>query len=212
MRRILKSEAGFSLIELISVMAISTVLILVSASAISVFFNKYKEINAFVRLQTEAVRCLDVLRNGYTVGSGQFQQFYGVSNAKFVEITGRADEAGKGTGIKILPPISNDYQKNDFMHIYLDNKAIRVNYTFNGVQVDSPRYLFPSREELGDYEVTKFTIGNANQYGQISPLSLGTETTLLEVEIEARALLKKGPMPNQNKYKTVNFRTLIVRK
>jgi prepilin-type N-terminal cleavage/methylation domain-containing protein len=212
MRKILKSEAGFSLIELIAVMAISTVLIMVSASAISVFFNKYKEINAFVRLQTEAVKTLDVIRNGYPVGSGQYQQFYGVSNAKALEITGRAAEAGKGTGIKIYPPISSDFQKFDFMHIYLENKAIRVNYSFNGVQVDSPRYLFPSREELGEYEVTKFVVGNANEYGDVSPLTLGTDLALLEVEVEIRALLKKGAMPHLNKYKTVNFRTMMVKK
>lgn len=210
MRKVLQNNRGTTLIELITVLVISTLLIMASAAAISTFYRRYKVINDFVDLQTGAMEAIMYIRNGYPMNRGE--QFYGVVNAKRCEIIGTSESWGAGNGIKIYPPSKTDLQANDWVIFYRDGKSIRVNYMFNGVQVDSPKYLFPPRQMWDRMEVTKFTVADANASGAQMPISEDNKNTVFKVELEARVKVKEGDRPNKTEYKTVSYSTYMVRK
>ncbi len=210
---IIKRNDGITLIELITVLVISTMLIMVSAVGVSTFYKRYKVISDYIDLQTQAMACLQTIRNGHPFGRGD--EFYGVANARQLEIIGGSDSWGAGSGIRILPPAAKDYQKNDWVEFYLESGAIRMNYVYNGIQVDSPRYLFPPREMKDKIQVTKFEVRDANATGSILPLSSLSVTdmpALLSVELSARVMIRDNPHPEKDEYKTVNYSTYMVKK
>ncbi len=201
----LKSQKGFTLIELISVGIISSLLIVIAGVGLSVFFSKYQEINAYVELQKDALEFLNYLKNGYTVGSGSYIQFNGVASAKALAITGRTNEAGKGNGLKITPPFMEEFP-NDFIHFYLHEGAIRVNYMYNGVQVNSPQYLFPKRGEMSRVTIESFKVSDANAYNALFVNKIGEPLCVVYVELKAKVQTAK------NKFRYVNFNTVMAMK
>jgi len=202
---IVTNQRGFSLIELISVVLISSMLIVVAGVGLSVFFAKYQEINAFVELQKDAMEFLNYLKNGYNVGSGAYIQFNGVASAKALEITGRSEEAGKGTGLKITPPFKEEFP-NDFIHYYLSNGVIRANYMYNGVQVNQPIFLFPKRGEIGRVTIQSFKVSDANAYNEVYVSMLNEPLCVVNVELKARVQTAK------NKYRNVHYKTTMAMK
>lgn len=213
MLRGLKRNDGFTLIELIVVLVLSTLLIMVSAVGISTFFKRFKVITDFIALQTDAMACLQTIRNGYAFGGGE--EFYGVANARQLTITGNTNVGGVGSGIHILPPTSKDYQSSDWVEYYLDHGVIKMNYIYNGIQVDTPQYIFPPRELVDKIQVTRFAVSDANATGAILPVeSFAPEDipTLLKVELEARVLVRKNERPKPNEYKTISYSTYMVKK
>lgn len=209
MFKLLKNENGVTMIELITVMVISTMLIMVSAVGISTFFRSYKRLNDFIDLQKEAMECLDTIKNGYAVGRGD--QFYGVNNAKTLTITNLGAQEGWGTGIKITPPITSALQAQDMIRFYYSDKAVKASYIYNGVQVDRPVFIFPKRQDRDKIEVTKFAVADGNS-GNISLPPEAVGLSLLKVELEARVMVKDSPFPNQIEYRTIKYRTYMVRK
>ena len=117
MLKILKKNDGVTLIELITVLVISTILIMISAVGVSAFYKRFKIVSDYITLQTEGMACLQTIRNGYGFDRGD--QFYGVANARQLKIIGSTDSWGAGSGIHILPPTAKDYQKNDWVSFYL---------------------------------------------------------------------------------------------
>lgn len=213
MYKILKANDGVTLIELITVMVISTLLILISAVGVSAFYKRYKITTDYIALQTDAMACLQTIRNGYGFGRGE--EFYGVANARTLQITGSTDAGGAGSGIRILPPTAKDYQKNDWVSFYLENGVIRLNYVYNGVQVDSPQYIFPKREDAEKIQVTRFVVRDANGTGAYLPLANfepNDVPTLLEIELDARVKIRDGVHPAPNEYRTISYSTYMVKK
>ncbi|HPF08108.1 MAG: type II secretion system protein [Candidatus Cloacimonetes bacterium] len=212
MFRNLKNQRGITLIEVITVLLISTILIMVSGVAVSAFFRRYKVINDYLELQKEAMECLSTIRNGYPMNRGE--QFYGVANADSMTITGSSGSWYAGSGIRIIPPRSTDYNRNDMVHFYLEDKAIKVKYTFNNIQVSAPEFLFPSRDMRDKIEVTHFYVSDGNHNGSILPLSevSGTGLKIIKINMEARIKVKDAPLPNKVEYKTINYSTFMVKK
>jgi prepilin-type N-terminal cleavage/methylation domain-containing protein len=202
---IVNSNKGFSLIELISVVLISSMLIVIAGVGLSVFFAKYQEINAFVELQKDGMEFLNYLKNGYNVGSGAYIQFNGVTSARALEITGRSDEPGKGTGLKITPPLKEEFP-NDFIHYYLSNGVIRANYMYNGVQVNQPIFLFPKRGEQGRVTIESFKVSDANAYNEVFISKLNEPVCVVNVELKARVETAK------KKYRYVHYKTTMAMK
>lgn len=204
-RDTLRQQRGFSLIELISVLLISSMLIVIAGVGLSVFFSKYQEINAYVELQKDAMEFLNYLKNGYTVGSGSYTQFNGVASAKALEITGRSDEAGKGNGIKITPPFREEFP-HDFMHFYLHEGVIRANYMYNGVQVNYPLYLFPKRAEADRVTIETFKVGDANANNALFQYKTNEPMCIVNVELKARVKTAK------DRFRVVHFQTVMAMK
>jgi len=186
---------------------------MVSAVGVSVFYKRYKVVSDYIALQSDAMACLQTIRNGYGFNRGE--EFYGVANARQLKIIGISNTWGGGSGIRILPPAAKDYQKNDWVEFYLENGVIRMNYVYNGVQVDTPQYIFPSREMMDKIQVTRFAVSDANISGGILPVeSFGPEDipTLLKVELDARVKIREGVHPAPDEYKTISYSTYMVKK
>lgn len=196
LKRTLSNQSGVTLIELISVLSISGLLILISAVGLSVFFSKYRELNTWVELQADALNCINTIKTGIPVGTNQDVQFYGVVNAKKIELMGAIAGSTSGNGILCIPPILNSSHSIDKAQYYYDGRAVRVNYVYKGVQASAPMYLFPKQEKLDQIEITKFRIYKENA---------GPELYVVRVELSARTKIAKG------KYKSVNFKTQLAR-
>jgi prepilin-type N-terminal cleavage/methylation domain-containing protein len=203
--QISNNQKGFTLIEMISVLLISTLLILVAGVGLSVFFGKYQELNAYVELQKDTTEFLSFIKTGYNVGSGNNIQFNGVVNARALEITGRTNEAGKGNGIKIIPPLREEYP-NDFMHFYLQEGIIRANYMYNGVQVYSPAFIFPKRALKEKVKIIEFKVGDANAYNALFPYKPDEKLCVVTVEIKAKV------ETSAKKFRNVSFSTVMAMK
>jgi prepilin-type N-terminal cleavage/methylation domain-containing protein len=202
---IVGNQKGFTLTELLSVVVISTLLIVIAGVGLSVFFAKYQEINAFVDLQKDSIEFLNYLKNGYNVGTGNLLQFNGVASAKGLEITGRTYDLGVGTGLRIIPPFREEYPY-DFIHFYLREGAIRVNYMYNGVQVNYPLYLFPKRSELDRIKIESFKVSDANAYNAIFVNKVNEPLCVVNIELKASVKTAK------NKYRYVSYKTTMAMK
>ena len=196
MRKLLTNQKGFTAVELISVLTISTLLILISAVGLSVFFAKYRELNIWVELQKDALHCINTIKTGVAVGDQQNTQFYGVANARNLELIGAVFGGTTGTGVICTPPISDASQAIDKAQYYFDGRAVRVNYVYRGVQVASPLYLFPEEAKLDHYEITNFSVSKVNT---------GTEVNVIKVDLSARAKIRPDV------YKSVNFSTMMTK-
>lgn len=206
MKRLIKTNSGFTLVELIAVMVISTLLIVIAGVGLSVFFAKYQELNAYVELQKDAVEFLNILKNGYNVGHGNSIQFNGVASARKLEITGRTNENGKGNGIKITPPTTEMYARIDMVHFYLYEGVIRVNYINQGIQVNTPAYIFPKRAERDRVTIEDFKVSDANVNEDIYVPKEDEPLCVLKVELKAKVKVSEG------KYRHVNFSTIMAMK
>lgn len=196
MKRILTNQKGITLIELISVMSISLMLILISAVGLSVFFSKYRELNTWVEMQRDAMNCLSTMKMGVPVGTQRETEYYGITNARKLRLMGALYGSGTGTGIICLPPISDVSQSIDKSQFYFDGNAVRVNYVYRGVQIGSPQYLFPSRENLDIVEVQNFKVTQENS---------GSEVMVVRVDLTARVEL------SPKKFRTISFSTRMSR-
>ena len=196
LKRTLSNQSGVTLIELITVLSISGLLILVSAVGLSVFFSKYRELNTWVELQADALNCINTIKMGVPVGTNQDVQYYGVTNAKKLELMGAVFGATSGNGIQCTPPILTSAQSIDKAQYYYDGRAVRVNYVYKGVQVASPLYLFPKQEKLDQIQIQNFRIYKENS---------GEELYAIRVELSARMKI------SHDKYKTVTFKTQFAR-
>lgn len=194
MLKILKNERGFTIVELISVLAISTILILISAVGLNAFFVKNRELNTWVSIQKDALNCLNTMKVGIPVGGQNETSFYGVVNAEELELLGAASANDPAEGVICHQAKASTIQASDRSQFYFDGQAVRVNYVYKGYSPPTPQYLFPERGQLDEYEVLQFGIWQANP---------GEEVELIRVVLEARVKIREGY------YKTLKFSTIM---
>lgn len=192
---ILGKQRGVSLVEVIVVMLISTMLIVIAGLGIGAFFRKYKELNAWAELQKDALECLDLIKNGVAVGSGNNIEYYGVTNAMKLQLTNTTSSTSNS--IKITPPSPQGLETTDYAHFYLYDGVVRCTYVHHGIQAASPLYVFPKRENMDRMTVDKFEITKINE-----------ENDLLAIRVELFARVETGT----DQYRTVRFRTKMVKK
>ena len=188
-------QGGVTLVEVIVVMTISTVLILIAALGIGSFFRKYRELSAWAELQKDAIECLNLIKNGVPVGSGNDMEYYGVANALQLRLTNTTTNTG--SGIRITPPTSQGLDTPDFAHFYLYDGVVRCTYVHRGIQVASPLYVFPKQEDLEKVIVDKFKITKVNQ-----------ERDVIAVQVDLHARIKTG----SNSTRAIQFSTKMTKK
>lgn len=204
MKRMVFSPKGFTLIEMLVVLIISTLLIVISAIGLSVFFRKYQELNAFIELEKDTAEFLNYLENGYYVGSGSNIQFNGVASARELILEG-SSFGQEASGIRIIPPLS-DKHPNDFIRYYLQGGVIRFDYQHMGVGATSIGYLFPKRNQMDKIKVLSFKVSDANANNAIFVYERNEKICVINVEIEARIEV------TEDNYRTVNFKTTMAMK
>jgi len=194
-KKMLGRQRGVTLIEVIVVMAISTILIMIAGLGIGTFLRKYKELSAWAELQNDAMECLNTIKNGVPVGQSRNLEYYGVTNAMKLELPNTISNTAQS--IMITPPANSSSQENDFANFYLYDGAIRCRYRFYGVQTPAPIYLFPKQENLETMSIDKF---------QITKINSGKDVLAIQVELNAR--VKTG----RDSYRQVKFKTKMVKK
>ena len=222
--RLIKNQKGFTLIEVISVVLISTILIAVSFAGIMAFFKSYNQINSYLDMQQGMMECMQMIRYGLRmpVRNANLETlenynprrgvFWGVTNAKTIEILNYNTFLQFGDGLKITPSyLEAVSQGNDHLRFYLDRGAIRATYVYKGSSSSSPLYIFPREKDKDKIEVTAFKISNENK-GAYFRLLEDDPISLIGVEIEARVLIKDDPVPYKREYRTVNYKTTIAKK
>ncbi len=195
------NDKGFTLVELVSVLAIMTVVFVGATLTISTFLLKYQELQKVSRLQTEAFRAMQVLKHGIKVNMPTEVQLMGIGNANSIEFTGNYAEGIARTGIIIKPPAnSGDLSVNDEIKFYLDDGFIRYTQNVYGSSTSSNRdnYIFPDKvkRKNQDIEVTKLLFSPGNPFAT-------TVFKIVKVELEARVELF------EDKYHYVNYETYM---
>ncbi len=184
MRR-LKSQAGFTITELMAVIAISGFLMAAAATGFSAFFSKFNEMSKSMELQRDAFNCMQTIKSGIPIGSGSSLKFQGISTAETAVFTGTSGSSA--STIILYPPVSDYLHQNDFIRIFHDGKYVRATYLNGTIMPAAPLYLFPKPTRGNEMEVTKLLFSKANGDG---------ETKVVLVELEARVKLRKDVYKN----------------
>jgi prepilin-type N-terminal cleavage/methylation domain-containing protein len=190
--RVLRSQTGFTITELMVVIALSGILMAAAATGFSAFFAKFNDMSKTMELQRDAFNCMQTIKSGIPIGSGAGMKFQGIATADSVIFLGNSGNTSNN--IKLFPPKSDIYHQADFIQIYYDGRFVRATYLDASLQPASPLYLFPKRTRTNDTTVTKlkFTKANSDEVAKV-----------IKVELEARVELRK------NVYKTVSYSTLM---
>lgn len=198
----LANQRGVSLIEVIVVMVIVVILIMISAIGISLFFRKYKELNAYAELQKDGLECLNTIKNGIAVGQGRDTEFIGVNNALKMTLINAPFGSQSGTAIRVVPPTRDGLDTRDYAQYFLYDKAVRCTYVHRGIQAASPVYLFPKRDKMDTMSLDKFSITKLNP---------GNELIAIEVVLHGKVLTGKDGS-GKDAYRYIRYRTKMVRK
>jgi hypothetical protein len=224
MKNILRNDKGTSLIEVISVVLISTILIAVSAVGVIAFYKSYNKIDSYVSLQQGVMETLHMMRYGLRMPARPEQlqtlarydagatEYWGISNAGRIELPGFQPFLGYGNRVKMFPAtLQTTAQGNDYLEYYLDDGAIRATYIYRGNRIPSPLQIFPKKKDADRVEVTGFRVYNENVGEYFTPIE-GNVIALVGVEIEARVLIKDDPLPYRREFETVRYKTTIAKK
>ncbi len=187
----LKSQAGFTITELIAVISLSGIMMAAAAMGFGTFFTKFEEMNRKTELQRGAFNCLQKIKNGIQIGSGTNLKFQGIATSDSIAFVGT--NAGASSKIILYPPASDYTHQNDFISIYHDGKFVRATYLDGTLQPPAPLYLYPGNTRGNETEVTRLRFSKANTAEPI--------TKVVWVELEARVKLK------ENRYMTVSYTT-----
>lgn len=183
MKRILSSQRGFTITEIMVVIAISGFLMAVAATGFSTFFAKFNEMSKVSELQRGAFSCLMTIKNGIPIGTGSNIKWSGVNSATSVTFVGTTGMATSSNSILLQPGATNQEHVNDYVKFFYDGKYVRATYLDGVLMPSSPQYLFPKPSRNNDIVVTKLLFTKADT---------SLETKVLKVDLEARVTLKKG--------------------
>ncbi|HPH72381.1 MAG TPA: type II secretion system protein [Candidatus Cloacimonas sp.] len=206
MTRMLFNEKGFTLVETIAVIVMSSILILTAALGIGLFFKKYQELNAYVDLQADMAEFLNVLKYGHHIGSRSSDiEFLGVTSAKELKLINMTTIPGISKGIEIKPPISDLYP-NDFVRYYLHDGYIKMDYRNRGTDSPSPTILFPEKGKKDKVIIEDFLISDANANDAIFVYKPEEKLCIINVDFKAKIKI------SQNQYKSVHYKTVMAMK
>jgi len=195
MKKKLLSQAGFTITELMVVIAISGILMAVAAVGFSAFFTKFEELNRSTELQKGGFDCLQTIKYGIPIRTSQNQyKFSGISNATKVEFVGAAGITTSSSAIILYPPIPSMEHQNDYIKIFYDGKYVRATYLDGTLMPAAPLYLFPKPGRYNTIEVTRLKFTKADN-------ATSSTTKVVKVELDARSKIKK------NVYKTISYTT-----
>ena len=192
----LRHENGYTLIEMITVLAISSLLIVVAGVGIAVFLSKYNEFKLTSSFYQDSFQALQTIKNGLEAKCNTTiadKRFMGVINSKTLDFNG---QLGGITGSDIiLYPDERDLitVASDRVRFYKDNGYIRATYVYNDYIPSTPIYLFPAYKLKNPIQVTKLTFKKLNN---------GSEVKAIQVNLEATCQIRKD-LIKKVKYSTV---------
>jgi prepilin-type N-terminal cleavage/methylation domain-containing protein len=189
--KLIRSQAGFTITELMVVIAISGVIMAAAATGFSAFFAKFDEMSSTMELQRDAFNCMQTIKSGIPIGSGTTLKFQGVATADSIIFIGTSGNTSNN--IVLYPPASDYTHQNDFVRIWFDGRYVRATYLNGTIQPPAPLYLFPKPGRNNKTYVTNLRFTQANTEGGIAKV--------VRVDLDARVKLRA------NVYKTVSYTT-----
>lgn len=208
MNNLIKNERGSTLIEVISVMVITVVLISSAVYGVVAFYKSYRNISDFVALQQEAMEMMVTIQNGIDTDELAAANFMGVANAKSLRIINYSSFLNKGDGVEIIPPKSSSVETNDKMQFILENGVVNAYWTYKGRSV-GPHRVFPSEQYEDLIEIDEFAVSDPTRG---MGFSMGQNLGIIQINLEARVRLSDNPRPSQREFRSIHFRTLMARK
>ena len=193
--KIIRSQAGFTITELMVVIAISGFLMAAAATGFSAFFAKFDELNKTMELQRDAFNCMQTIKNGIKIGSGLNLRFQGIATADSVIFLGA--QSNTSQSIILYPPPSDYTHQNDFIRIYWDGRYVRETHLYGSVQAPSAEYLFPKPVRGNETYVTELTFSKANPDGNVAKV--------IKVDLKAKTLIRK--INKKPIYQTISYST-----
>lgn len=192
MKRIFRKQSGFTLIEIVTALAISGILFAAAATAFSAFFSKYEELTKVSDLEAQAFDCLQKgIKYGLVMSEGTNERvWYGVSNADSVSFfNGSANGA---SGIILTTQALDVSHMNDYVKFWYDGKSVRGSYLHGTLSPSAPIYIFPKQGRNNKITVTNL------RFKQINP---STPAKVLQVDLSAKVEIRK------NVFRYVNYST-----
>lgn len=190
--KLLRSQAGFTITELMVVIAISGILMAAAATGFGAFFAKFDEMSKTMELQRDAFNCMQTIKNGIPIGSGPTLKFQGIATADSLNFVGTTSTT-QSNSVILYPPASDYTHQNDFIRIFFDGRYVRATYLDGSVQPPAPLYLFPKPGRGNNTYVTNLRFTKYNMEGLV--------TKVVIVDLDARVKLRA------NVYKTVSYST-----
>lgn len=199
--KLMRSQAGFTLTELMAVIVISGFLMAVAATGFSTFFAKFDEMNAAMELQRDAFNCLQAIKNGIPIGSGANLQFQGIATADSVVFSGTSSlVSNSANSITLYPPLTDQAHINDYVRIFYDPRGfVRAQYAYGNQTTPAPLYLFPQNTKKNKTTVTKLLFTKFNNDGPV--------TKVVQVDLEAKVFIRRDKVNKKDIYEYVSYST-----
>lgn len=189
------SDHGFTIIELVAVLVLSTVVMAGSYLTISTFLLKFQQLQRISSLNREAFECMQILKHGITVDVANTTHFMGIANADEANLSGNYSNGGRSE-ISLKPPSFHSlYSENDYINIFAKDGYVgyKKNVYNSAYTPNKEQYIFPrngnSRNQL--MEVTKLVFNNADPVPDINPDSGMPELKIIKVLLEARVEISR---------------------
>lgn len=206
------SDSGFTIIELVAVLVLSTVVMAGTYITISTFLLKFQQLQRISILNREAFECMQVLKHGITVEVANSTHFMGIVNADEAELSGNYSSGGRSEIVLKPPSFHSLYSDNDYINIFLKDGYIgyKKNVYNSAYTPVKEQYIFPkngnSRNQL--IEVTNLIFSNADPYPDINPDTGESELKIIKVLLEARIEISRDKN-NNSVWHNVNYETYM---
>lgn len=191
--KLLRSQAGFTITELMVSIVISGILMAVAATGFITFFSKFDDLSKTIELQRDAFNCLQTIKSGIAIGSGPNLKFSGVATASSIKFANSLNTSSS-RDIYLYPGSSNLDHVNDYVRIYFDPRGYVMARYLDGNFQPPPQYIFPKPSRSKNPPVvTELSFSQANT-GETIP-------KVIAVKLTARVKLR------DKQYKTVSYTT-----
>jgi prepilin-type N-terminal cleavage/methylation domain-containing protein len=192
MINIRKSRAGFTLIEIVTALAISGILFAAAATAFSAFFSKYEEYIGVTNLERQAYDCLQRgIKYGLVMNAeAGGREWYGVATADSLKFI-NGGPTGSG-GIRLYTQAQSIEHQNDWVQFWYDGRAVRGSYLHGTLSPSSPIYVFPKPSRNNKITVTNLRFTQVNS---------SNPPKVIQVDLAAKVEIRK------NVFRYVNYTT-----
>jgi len=218
------SDSGFSILELVAVMVISTIIFSATYFVLSSFAVRFEQLSKIARLNEEAYDCIMTIKHGLAVeeDQGGAFQFLGLTNANRMSLIGNSEQVQLGTGqyisgttgVFFKPPKNSEvYSVRDSITISLNNRGF-VEYDANAHGIDnylaSNVRIFPKLDD-SDMKVEDLLFSPVTDIYNLANVS-DTNIDIVRVYLKASIDLGNSSgglfMPYENPY-FVEYETFI---
>ncbi len=195
--RVLGNERGISLVEVLSGIVLTALLVALAAVAIIIFYTKFSELSHFADVQQGTFETVETVKYGYPFEDIEEYVFIGVANSDSLQLQALPGSWGNYAGIRCIPDRSATGHAHDFVRYYWSryDQAIFVEARYG------PRYyqeqIYPKRED-DRTRVTHFNFVPLGGGGANNP-------RVVRLEITAEAII------SEDKTREVSYSTIISR-